>query len=50
MPKSSIRYSEEFKQQVIELYHTGQPVLSLNREYGVTTATIYKYIKQLSPV
>ncbi|AGB18530.1 transposase [Thermoanaerobacterium thermosaccharolyticum] len=50
MSKNGIRYSEEFKKQVIKLYHSGQPVLNLSREYGVATVTIYKWIKQFSPV
>ncbi|ADL69192.1 transposase [Thermoanaerobacterium thermosaccharolyticum] len=50
MFKNGIRYSEEFKQQIAELYQSGQSVLDLSREYGVTTVTIYKWIKQLSPV
>lgn len=48
--KNGIRYSGEFKQQITELYQSGQSVLDLSREYCVTTVTIYKWIKQLSPV
>ncbi|WP_434631827.1 transposase [Thermoanaerobacterium thermosaccharolyticum] len=50
MSKNGILYSEEFKQQITKLYQSGQPVLDLSREYGVTTVTIYKWIKQFSPV
>jgi transposase len=48
--KNGIRYSDEFKHQIIELYRSGQSVLELSREYGVATVTIYKWIKQFSPV
>lgn len=50
MFKNGIRYSEGFKQQIVDLYHSGKPVLELSSEYGVATVTIYKWIKQLSPV
>lgn len=44
--KRGIRYSEEFKQQVNELYRSDQPVLNLSCEYSVATVTICKWIKQ----
>ena len=47
--RNGIRYSEEFKQQIVELYRSGQPVLELSREYGVATVTIYNWIKRFSP-
>jgi len=50
MSKNGIRYSDEFKQQIVDLYNSGQSVIELSREYGVTTVTIYKWIKQHSPV
>ena len=50
MPKNGIRYSEEFKQQIVDLYHAGSSVTYLSREYGVANVTIYKWIKELSPV
>ncbi len=50
MSKNGIRYSEEFKQQIVDLYHSGSSVTYLSREYGVANVTIYKWIKELSPV
>lgn len=50
MSKNGIRYSDEFKQQIVDLYHAGTPVLELSSEYGVATVTIYKWIKDLSPI
>ncbi|WP_096551775.1 IS3 family transposase [Ureibacillus thermosphaericus] len=44
------RYNQEFKQTVVELYRSGTPVSQLSSEYGVSEATIYKWIKQLSPI
>ncbi|MBF8982605.1 transposase [Lutibacter sp. B2] len=45
-----MRYSDEFKQQIFDLYHAGTSALELSREYGVSTVTIYKWIKALSPI
>jgi transposase len=50
MSKNGTRYSEEFKQQIVDLYNTGSSVSYLSSEYGVTSVTIYSWIKQLSPV
>lgn len=50
MSNKSIRYSDEFKQQIFDLYNSGKSVIELSREYGVTTVTIYRWIKQLSPI
>ena len=43
-------YNSEFKSMIVELYKTGQKVLELSREYGVSEVTIYKRIKQISPI
>lgn len=50
MSKNGIRYSEEFKQQIVDLYKSGSSVSYLSSEYGVSNVTIYSWIKQLSPV
>ena len=50
MSNNGTRYSEEFKQQIIELYSSGQTVLELSREYGVSTVSIYTWIKQFSSI
>lgn len=47
---SQKRYNQEFKQTVIELYHSGTTVSQLSSEYGVSEVTIYKWIKQHSPI
>lgn len=44
------RYNQEFKQTVVELYRSGTPVSQLSSEYGVSEVTIYKWIKQHSPL
>jgi len=50
MSKQGTRYSDEFKQQIVDLYQSGKSVNYLHSEYGVTQVTIYKWIKELSPV
>ena len=44
------KYNAEFKSMVVELYKTGHSVKELSREYGVSEVTIYKWIKQISPI
>lgn len=48
--KQGTRYPEEFKQQIVDLYHTGTSVTKLASEYGLIEQTIYKWIKLYSPV
>ena len=50
MSRNGVRYTDELKNQIVELYNYGQSALELSREYGVTTATIYYWLKQYSPV
>ncbi|MCU7212554.1 IS3 family transposase [Turicibacter sanguinis] len=44
------KYNTEFKSMIVELYKTGRSVKDLSREYGVSEVTIYKWIKQISPI
>nr|WP_246552305.1 transposase [Vallitalea pronyensis] len=50
MSKTGNRYSDEFKQQIVDLYNAGKSVSALSSEYGVATVTIYKWINNLSPI
>ncbi|RST59948.1 hypothetical protein D5F11_009565 [Siminovitchia terrae] len=47
---SVVKYSEDFKKTIIDLYHSGSSVKDLSGEYGVSEVTIYKWIKQCTPV
>lgn len=47
---SQKRYNQEFKQTVVELYRSGTLVSQLSSEYGISEVTIYKWIKQHSPI
>lgn len=46
----SIKFNEDFKKMVVDLYGTGRKVKDLSSEYGVSEVTIYKWIKRYSPV
>lgn len=48
--KTGNRYTKEFKQQVVDLYHAGTPVTKISSEYGLIEQTIYKWIKLYSPI
>lgn len=39
------RYTDDFKKMLIEVYNSGKPVTELCSEYGVTSATLYKWLK-----
>lgn len=44
------RFNQDFKQTIVELYQSGTAVSQLTREYGISEVTIYKWIKQFTPV
>lgn len=44
------KYNSEFKSMLVEFYKTGYAVKNLSREYAASEVTIYKWIKQLSPI
>ncbi|WP_425377177.1 transposase [Spiroplasma endosymbiont of Aleiodes alternator] len=39
-------YSDEFKKQIVALYQSGKSVSCLAKEYNVTRAATYNWIKQ----
>ena len=44
------RYSQEFKETIVELYHNGQSVADLSSEYGVSKVTVCKWVKEHSNI
>lgn len=46
----SKKFNEEFKKTVVELFHSGSSVKDLSSEYGITDVTIYRWIKEYTPV
>ncbi|WP_339045934.1 transposase [Spiroplasma endosymbiont of Colias croceus] len=41
-------YTDEFKKQIVALYQSGKSVSCLAKEYNVTRAATYNWIKQFS--
>ena len=39
------RYTDDFKNMIIEVYNSGKPVLEICSEYGVSTAILYRWLK-----
>lgn len=51
MAKNQRSYTQEFKQQIVDLHtQAGKGISELSREYGIPKGTIYTWIKNLSPV
>ena len=50
MAHNGKRYTKEFKRQIIYLYLAGKPIAQLAEEYGLVEQTIYKWIKNYSPI
>lgn len=51
MAKNQKKYTPEFKQQIVDLYNTGNYSFpQLSSEYGVAKSTISGWVKALTPV
>ncbi|MFV0330713.1 MAG: transposase, partial [Dysgonomonas sp.] len=51
MAKNQNKYTPEFKQQLVDLYNTGNYSFpQLSSEYGVAKSTILGWVKTLTPV
>lgn len=51
MAKNQKSYTPEFKQQIVDLYRTGNYSFpQLEREYGVSKSTLSGWVKNLSPI
>jgi len=48
--KNGKRYNDDFKKMIVDFYHSGSSVKELSSEYGVSDVTIYKWIKDLTPI
>ena len=44
------RYNEEFKQSIVSLYNSGKNSSQICKDYGISSSTLYKWIKQYTEV
>ncbi|GGK27096.1 hypothetical protein GCM10010965_19850 [Caldalkalibacillus thermarum] len=44
------KFNDDFKKMIVDLYHSGTSVKDLSGEYGVSEVTVYRWIKQFTPV
>ena len=44
------RYNDEFKKMIVNLYNSGKTASELTREYGISNAALYKWVKLYSPI
>lgn len=40
------RYSDEFKKQIVNLYNSGRKPKQIMREFDISNATLYKWVKE----
>lgn len=50
MARNQRKYTDEFKNTIVELYNSGKSLAELSSEYGVSKSTINGWIKNLRPV
>ena len=48
--KKSPKYTNEFKQTIVNLYHSGKTYSQINHEYGISHSALSNWIKQFSEV
>ena len=46
----SKRYTDEYKNTIVELYNSGKTLSELNSEYGLPKSTILTWVKKSKPV
>ncbi len=44
------KYSEEFKQSIVNLYKSGKSSSEITREYGMSSSTLHKWIKKYTEI
>lgn len=48
--KKSPKYTNEFKQTIVNLYHSGKTYTQIKNEYGVSSSALSNWVKQFSEV
>lgn len=46
----SKRYTEEYKNTIVELYNSGKTLTELNSEYALPKSTILTWVKKSKPI
>lgn len=44
------KYTPEFKQTIVNLYHSGKSYSQIQKEYGVSSSALSNWVKQYSEV
>ena len=44
------KYTQEFKQTIVNLYHSGKTYNQIKEEYGISHSALVNWIKQYSEV
>ncbi len=50
MSNKNPKYTNEFKQTIVNLYHSGKSYSQIQKEYGVSHSALSNWIKQYSEV
>ena len=50
MSSKSSKYTQEYKQTIVNLYHSGKTYSEIHREYGISHSALSNWIKQYSEV
>ena len=50
MSSKNTKYTQEYKQTIVNLYHSGKTYSEIHKEYGVSHSAFSNWIKQYSEV
>lgn len=50
MSSTNNKYTKEFKETIVNLYHSGKTYTQIQKEYGVSHSALANWIKQFSEV
>lgn len=48
--KKNTKYTNEFKQTIVNLYHSGKTYSQIQKEYGISHSALANWVKQYSEV
>lgn len=44
------KYTEDFKESIVNLYKSGKPAVEILKEYGISSSAFYKWVKRYTEV